>query len=116
MAAGDEATNGAFLSKVGSSDIRERVGTPQPGDPHCSPSAWKTRIWHWNGTRFTASPWTQVTSGTSTAPSGASKSGYLKTPSANIVCGYGYAGTDPAYVLCRIKSGLKPEASAPKRA
>jgi hypothetical protein len=48
--------NGAFLGALGS-DIRERVGDPRPGDPPCAPSAWKTRIWHWNGTRFTASPW-----------------------------------------------------------
>jgi hypothetical protein len=99
--------NGAFLSALGS-DIRERVGAPRPGDPRCSPSAWKARIWHWNGTRFTASPWKQARSGASTAPSGASKTGYFKTPSGNIVCGYGYDGKDPAFVGCRIKSGLKP--------
>jgi hypothetical protein len=48
--------NGAFLSAVGS-DIKERQGATTPTDPFCSPSAWKSRIWHWNGTRFTASPW-----------------------------------------------------------
>ena len=53
--------NGAFLSKVGS-DIRERVGDPRRGDPHCAPSAWKIRIWHWNGHRFRASSW-KVTQG-----------------------------------------------------
>jgi hypothetical protein len=53
--------NGAFLSKAGS-DIRERRGAPRQGDPPCAPSAWKTRIWHWNGHRFTASAW-KVTQG-----------------------------------------------------
>ena len=104
--------NGAFLSKVGSSDIRERVGAPRPGDPRCSPSAWKTRTWHWNGSRLVAGPW-QVTSGTSTAAAGASKSGYFKTPSGNIVCGHGYGGKDSRrYVACRIKSGLQASAAS----
>jgi hypothetical protein len=48
--------NGAFLSKVGS-DIQERRGDPRRGDPRCAPSAWKTRLWHWNGHSFTASAW-----------------------------------------------------------
>jgi hypothetical protein len=101
-----ERRNGAFLSAAGS-DIRERVGAPKPGDPPCSPSAWKARIWHWNGTSFTATPWKQSTSGTSTAPVGASKSGYFKTPSGNIVCSY-FLGSK-ASVACGIKSGLKPK-------
>ena len=88
--------NGAFLSAVGS-DIRERVGDPRPEDPRCSPSAWKTRIWHWDGKRFTVSSW-KTEPGTSDAPSIAAKTGYFKTPSGNIVCGYGYSNRDPASV------------------
>jgi ribosomal protein L34E len=49
---------------------------------------------------FTASPWKRATSGTSTAPTGASKTGYFKTPSGNIVCGYGYDGKDPRAAAC----------------
>ena len=71
--------NGAFLSAVGS-DIRERVGAPRPGDPPCSPSAWKARIWHWNGSRFIASPWKL---GTNTEPEGRG----FYSPSRNIACG-----------------------------
>jgi hypothetical protein len=48
--------HGAFLSKVGS-DIREKIGVLRPDDSHCFPSAWKTRIWHWNGRRFTHTGW-----------------------------------------------------------
>ena len=48
--------NGAFLSRSGV-HIVERVGAPRRGDPRCAPSAWKTRIWHWNGSVFTPSAW-----------------------------------------------------------
>jgi uncharacterized protein DUF6636 len=44
------------------------------------------------------------------APVRAATMSYFKTPSANIVCGYGSFGSRAAksYVGCRIKSGLKP--------
>jgi hypothetical protein len=49
--------NGADLAAVGS-DIRETMGVLRPGDPHCFPSASRSRVWHWNGSRFTATAWT----------------------------------------------------------
>ena len=54
--------NGAFLSKAGA-DIVERVGAPRRTDRHCSPSAWKTRTWHWDGTRLVPTAW-RVTAAT----------------------------------------------------
>ena len=51
-----KSVNGAFVSAVGS-DIRATVGNPRPGDSRCSPSAWKSQVWHWNGKSFVASPW-----------------------------------------------------------
>jgi hypothetical protein len=46
------------------SDIRQTLPVYRPDDPRCCPSGGtKTRIWHWNGTRFTVSPWKQVTNG-----------------------------------------------------
>lgn len=100
--------NGAFLSKSGSSDIRERVGAPRLGDPPCSPSAWNTRIWHWNGGRFAASAWKQVTPGSPSGP--VMTDGYFKTPSGNIVCFHSPGPKDlpRAFLACGIKSGLKP--------
>jgi Family of unknown function (DUF6636) len=93
----------AILTAAGS-DIRETVSIYLIGDPRCCPSGGtKERIWHWSGSRFAATVWKQVTSGTSTGHAGASKSGYFKTPSGNIVC----AHTQPL-VVCGIKSGLKP--------
>ena len=91
--------NGAFLSAVGS-DIRERVRCPTPGDPRCFPSAWKTRIWRWNGTRFVASPW-KTTPGARPYASARSQERLLQDAVRNIVCGYGYGGKDPAYVVVR---------------
>jgi hypothetical protein len=85
------------LVAVGS-NLRETAPVYRPGDARCLPSGGKhARLWHWDGTRFVAGPWKQV--GRPPAPS----SGYFKTPSGNIVCGY-----SPSHVGCRIKSGLKP--------
>ncbi len=51
----------ALLSAAGS-DIRETVFIFHPGDSRCCPSGGtKSRIWHWNGTGFTAGPWKQAT-------------------------------------------------------
>ncbi len=33
------------------------AGRALPSDPHCFPSLSKTRVWHWNGTRITATRW-----------------------------------------------------------
>ena len=51
------------LAAVGS-DIRERVPVYRKGDGPCTPSGGsKARIWHWDGMRFVAGAWKQVTSG-----------------------------------------------------
>src|SRR3954471_7685328 len=48
--------HGAALEAVGS-DIRETQGVLRGNDAHCFPSATRSRIWHWTGTRFRASRW-----------------------------------------------------------
>jgi hypothetical protein len=47
---------GALLAKTGSR-IRAWQGVLGPHDPHCSPSGWKTRYWHWNSKRLVAGSW-----------------------------------------------------------
>jgi hypothetical protein len=84
--------NGAFLSAAGS-NIRERVGAPRPGDPPCSPSAWKSRIWHWNGSRFVAGPWEQV------GKEEPARRGFY-SPSRNIACGM-FDDSSYRYVNCQ---------------
>jgi hypothetical protein len=84
--------NGAFLSKAGS-DIQEKIGVLQPGDDHCSPSAWKSRIWHWRGSRFTVSPW-KLTPTTTVR-----HLIYFRSPSHNIWCDVGDEGK--AYCVSR---------------
>src|SRR4051794_2468719 len=48
--------NGAFLARA-AARIRTWQGVLAPGDPHCFPSAWRTRDWHWNGRRLVAGRW-----------------------------------------------------------
>lgn len=51
------------LVAVGS-DIRETTAVHRPGDGRCTPSGGShARTWHWNGRRFVAGPWKQVTPG-----------------------------------------------------
>ena len=51
------------LAAVGS-DIRETTAVHRSGDPRCFPSGGThARTWHWDGTRFVASPWQQITAG-----------------------------------------------------
>ena len=99
----------ALLGAAGS-DIRETVAVFRVGDSRCCPSGGeKARVWRWNGTRFTAGAWKQVTPSTAAAPAaGAYKYGYFKTLSRNIQCDYGYGGNARGYVRCGIRSGLKP--------
>lgn len=55
--------DGAQVSAAGS-DIRETVNISRLGDPRCCPTGGaKSRLWHWIGSRFVASPWKQVTQG-----------------------------------------------------
>ena len=66
--------NGAKVSAAGS-DIRETVSILRPGDQHCCPTGGtSSRIWHWNGTRFTASPWKQATAAIAPAETAARRS------------------------------------------
>lgn len=99
------------LVAVGS-DIRETTAAHRPGDPRCFPSGGtRARIWHWYGSRLVAGPWKQVKAGTAAPPAAGGTSGYFKTPSTNVVCGYRlYTGSSAttSFVGCRIKSGLKP--------
>ena len=49
--------NGAELAGVGSG-IRETMWVLRPGDAHCFPSGGtRSRVWRWNGARFTATAW-----------------------------------------------------------
>ena len=74
--------DGARVSAAGS-DIRETVSIMREGDSHCCPSGGtRSRIWHWNGTRFTASPWKQATKG-EPEPKRPSR---FDSPSRNIHC------------------------------
>lgn len=95
------------LVRVGSG-IRETTAVRRPGDSRCNPSGGKrSRIWRWNGSSLVAGPWKQVERGT---PTHTTKSGFFKTPSANIVCYYSNGPVDlPRWFLgCGIKSGLQP--------
>jgi hypothetical protein len=100
-----EHTGGGRITAAGA-DLRETVSVMREGDSHCCPTGGtKARLWHWNGTRFTASAWKQITP--AAAPTGSFKYGFFKTPSGNILCGYAY-DKNAAHVECVVKSGLKP--------
>ena len=103
-----ERAGGGRITAAGS-DLRETQWIMREGDAHCCPTGGtKARLWHWNGTRFVAGAWKQVKPG-APAPAVPGFSGFFKTPSGNIVCGYGYGSKIPRpFVGCRIKSGLKP--------
>jgi hypothetical protein len=98
---------GASITAAGS-DIRQTLWIYRPGDSRCCPSGGtKSRLWHWNGSRFVAGPWSE---GTPASAPRAEKSGFFKTPSGNIVCQHlvGPSVAFGAVVACAIKSGLKP--------
>jgi hypothetical protein len=54
--------HGAFLKAEGN-DIREEIGILRGSDPHCFPSAYKSRLWRWNGRRLVAGAWVVRPSG-----------------------------------------------------
>ena len=103
----------AAVLTADASDIRETWSIYRESDSRCCPSGGtKSRIWHWNGNRFTASPWKQATPGTGTDPAG--QIGHFKSPSGNIVCEYfldweNRNGGRQALIICAIRSGLKPK-------
>lgn len=50
-------TAGASITAAGP-DIRQTLPIYRPSDSRCCPTGGtKTRLWHWNGSRFVASPW-----------------------------------------------------------
>jgi hypothetical protein len=68
----------ASITAAGS-DIRQTLPIYRASDARCCPTGGtKTRIWHWEGTRFVAGPWKQVTS---------AKSAAFHSPTAGIECG-----------------------------
>jgi Family of unknown function (DUF6636) len=98
-------------------DIRETTAVHRPGDARCFPTGGtRSRVWHWNGTALVPGPWKQVTPPTTppaappTPPpaQGTFKYGYLRAPSGNIQCEWGYGGSSKPWVRCGIRSGLKP--------
>jgi hypothetical protein len=85
----------AVLAAAGS-DIRETVSIFRAGDPRCCPSGGtKSRIWHWDGTRFVASAWKQATLGN------ARTQAYFFTPSRNIDCQMNDDGKRATGVICQ---------------
>jgi hypothetical protein len=71
----------AILTAVGS-DIGETWSIFRDGDSHCCPSGGtKRRIWHWDGTRFVAGSWKQVTPGIPV------RNAFFYSPTKNISCG-----------------------------
>ena len=96
------------LVAVGS-DIRETTAVHRSGDSRCFfNGGTRARIWHWDGNRFTVTPWKQVAPGRPSSPP--YRGGFFKTPSGNIVCGYSPGPKDMpgGSVGCGIKSRLKP--------
>ena len=85
------------LDPVGS-DIRETRGVLQPGDPHCFPSAKRTRIWHWNGSQFTATAWKTTPTKPGQPGSGVVTLHFLgfRSPTHNLWCSDG----DESYFFC----------------
>lgn len=68
----------ASITAAGS-DIRQTLPIYRPDDKRCCPTGGtKTRIWHWNGTRFTVSPWK--------ATKGEGEPSRFDSPSHNIHC------------------------------
>jgi hypothetical protein len=81
-------------------DIRQTLPIYRPSDPRCCPTGGtKSRIWHWNGKRFSASPWKQATKGEPEARG-------FDSPSLNISCGM-FDGGGYHYVVCQ--SGRPPQ-------
>jgi hypothetical protein len=78
-------------------DIRVTTPVFRPGDPRCVPSGGKhARTWHWDGSRFVAGPWKQVT-GPKSSPGATLHLYQFASPSRNIGCTLG--DEDTAYCL-----------------
>jgi len=84
---------GASITAAGS-DIRQTLPIYRASDSRCCPTGGtKSRIWHWNGTRFVASPWKEATKRDPQARG-------FDSPSLNINCGM-FDGGGYHYVVCQ---------------
>jgi len=84
----------AALLSAARGDVQESVPVYRSGDPRCCPSGGeRSRIWHWNGSRFVAGPWKRST------PGDAGARGFL-SPSGNIACGM-FDGAKNREVVCQ---------------
>jgi hypothetical protein len=103
-----QRNNGADLDVVGTG-IRETQFVLRPGDARCFPTGGtRSRVWRWNGSRFTSGAWKQSTPAKPPPANVTLPTGYFKTPSGNIVCAY-WLRSRPPSIGCRIKSGLVPK-------
>jgi hypothetical protein len=93
-----KAPAAASITAAGS-DIRQTLPIYRASDKRCCPTAGtKTRIWHWNGTRFVPSAWRRAT------PSKSSNNATVHlyqftSPSHNIFCRLGDEGTAHCFSL-----------------
>jgi hypothetical protein len=82
--------NGADLAAVGS-DIKETQNVLRPSDAHCFPTGGtRSRVWHWNGTRFTSTSWKY--SKPLKPKSRIVQLYYIRSPSHNLWCDVGDEG------------------------
>jgi hypothetical protein len=87
-----ERHQAAVLTGAGS-DIKESVSIYRAGDPRCCPSGGtRSRLWHWNGTRFTSG------AGKSTAP--ATKVAEFYSPIPGLECDMSDGYVDDSKVVC----------------
>ena len=71
-------------------DLRQTLPIYLPNDPRCCPTGGeKSRLWHWNGSRFVAGPW-QAKKAKADEPT------RFRSPSGNIEC-WMYDGSNPNY-------------------
>ena len=88
----------ASITAAGS-DIRQTLPVYRPNDSRCCPTGVKkSRLWHWDGSRFVAGPWTQVT--------GEPLSMTFRSPSRNIKC---WMSDDRTLRSVRCQSGRSPQ-------
>jgi hypothetical protein len=94
------------LAAVGS-DIQETMDVYRSNDPRCCPSGGsRSRIWHWNGTRFSSTAWQYSKPQATWPPPGAT---LFYSPSRNLSCGMVDRGARDAGVHCQ--SMINPHAA-----
>ena len=88
----------ASISAAGH-DIRQTLPIYRQDDPRCCPTGGtRSRLWHWNGSRFVAGPWRKA----SVEPK---RRGFY-SPSHNIACGM---YDDDSYRLVDCESRVPPQ-------